>query len=147
MENDWKELHTSSIVIDGHMDTLSLIHSQSTYGINKKRTLVQGGKDGHVNLARLSADGVNAAILATYVQTPFIPQLAQQHSLQMIGYAHDQIETKGDRLMLIKKASDIAKAKKPAGSASFLAWKAVSRLARVLKPSGASMSSGCATSA
>jgi membrane dipeptidase len=112
MQSNWKEIHAASVVIDGHMDTLSLIHSQSAYGQGTKRSLAQGAKDGHVDLGRLASGGVTAAILATYVQPPFVAHLAKEHVLQMIGYAHNQVSIQGDRLMLIKKASDVTKAKK-----------------------------------
>ena len=112
MLSNWKELHAASIVIDGHMDTLSLIHRQSSYGKETKRSLIQGTKDTHVDLARLASGGVTAGIMATYVHPQFVTHFAKEHVLEMIGYTHNQVSIHGDRLMLIRKASDITKAKK-----------------------------------
>ncbi|MGQ9632137.1 MAG: dipeptidase [bacterium] len=101
---NWRELHEKSLVIDGHFDTLSKICAK---GQN-----IADDLKGQVDLGKLSRGGVDAAIFAVFVESPFRERFAIHRAAEIIGYGLRQIDKNPESLTLVRRFPDIERAKK-----------------------------------
>lgn len=96
------ELHQTSLVFDGHCDTLLSL-------VEGTRCFVERSDTGHVDLPRLRAGGVDAQIFACWVggaeaERPLLD------FLHMADALHTEIETNPDDLVLARCADDVEQA-------------------------------------
>ena len=106
-------LHTSSIVIDGHCDTLGDV-------LDGARTLGERSSLGQVDLPRLKEGGVTAQIFACFVPVDQYRRGATRHALQRIDTFYQALEAYPKDLMLATTAADIRKAKRAGKVAGIL---------------------------
>ena len=98
-------LHTGSIVIDGHCDTLGDV-------LDGTRTLGERSNLGQVDLPRLKQGGVTAQIFACFVPVDQYRRGATRHALQRIDTFYQALEAYPKDLMFATTAADIRKAKR-----------------------------------
>ena len=106
-------LHTGSIVIDGHCDTLGDV-------LDGTRTLGKRSILGQVDLPRLKEGGVTAQIFACFVPVDQYRRGATRHALQRIDTFFQALEAHPKDLMLATTAADIRKAKRAGKVAGIL---------------------------
>ena len=106
-------LHTGSIVIDGHCDTLGDV-------LDGTRTLGERSNLGQVDLPRLKQGGVTAQIFACFVPVDQYRRGATRHALQRIDTFYQALEAYPKDLMLATTAADIRKAKRAGKVAGIL---------------------------
>jgi membrane dipeptidase len=92
-------LHARALVWDAHMDSLL-------------RALVEGydlgaAAPGHADLDRWRDGGVNAQVLALWVDTIYVPHHAAQRALQQADVLFSLIERYPERVALARSAADV----------------------------------------
>ena len=104
---DAATLHTASIVIDGHCDTLLRLLADEQESMPGEAP--RG--NGHIDLERLKTGGVTAQNFACYLRPQYLPSRATRETLRMLDRFHRfQAEHAAD-LCLATCASDIERAK------------------------------------
>lgn len=97
-----RRLHAASLVFDGHCDTLLDV-------LEGERRLAEQSEDGHLDLPRLRAGGVDAQIFACWVggaeaEDPLVDFLRLADTL------HAEVEDSPDDAVLARCASDVERA-------------------------------------
>ena len=87
------------IVLDSHCDTPSLMIKGLDIGIDNK--------DGHVDIPKLAAGGVDAAFFALYTSAELSPEAATSRALEMLASIYDALGKYGDRIALALTPDDV----------------------------------------
>lgn len=102
---DAEELHSRSIVIDAHCDTVQLI-ADHDYVFGERH------ETHHLDLPRMKEGGITAQIFAVFVGATYLPGQATLRALQLIDTLHQAVEAYPDDLRLVIRADDIVDAKR-----------------------------------
>lgn len=125
------DLHASSIIFDGHCDTLIPVRE----GLRRldQRVEVNPGGDSrdvrHVDLPRLREAGVTAQIFACFVREQFLPAGATLEALRLIDAFYGALEENPDALLLATTAADVERAKATGRVAGILSLEGAEPLA------------------
>jgi membrane dipeptidase len=108
------DLHERAFVMDAHVHVMS-------------RQLLQGVEfggrlpDGHVDLPRLQAGGIDAVFFSVYTPEPYYPARHEvKNTFRVVELALDQIEKNRDRIELALNASDLERIARSGKVAAFL---------------------------
>jgi membrane dipeptidase len=100
-----ESLHTDAIVIDTHIDTAThLLWRSPDFSTNLA--------DGHVDIPRLRAGGVDAAMFAVWIDEGFSNEDALKLVLRGIDTIHRTVTSYPDDLIFARNAADVRAAKK-----------------------------------
>jgi membrane dipeptidase len=100
-----ESLHTDAIVIDTHIDTAThLLWRSPDFSTNLA--------DGHVDIPRLRAGGVDAAMFAVWIDEGFSNEDALKLVLRGIDTIHRTVNSYPDDLIFARNAADVRAAKK-----------------------------------
>ena len=113
------ELHRTSIVIDGHCDTLLRFLMQESAKLRPPPGAVPENA-GHIDVERLKQGGVTAQNFACYILPRFLPAQATHQTLAMIDALYRRIDEHSDDLCLATSAGDIERAKQAGKVAALL---------------------------
>lgn len=101
---DHQALHRSSIVFDGHCDTL-------LSALNAPRPILERSTCGHADLPRLHEGGVTAQVFALFAKPPALGGTAPTwEALRMLDVFYQALESSSD-LLLATSAADVRRAK------------------------------------
>jgi membrane dipeptidase len=101
---DAEALHRSSIVFDGHCDTL-LRMAEGKLKLSARST------EGHIDLPRLRDGGVTAQVFAIFVEDKYLPAGAAVQTLRVLDTLYDALQDNADALLLATTVEDIESAK------------------------------------
>jgi membrane dipeptidase len=101
---DAEALHRSSIVFDGHCDTL-LRMAEGKLKLSARST------EGHSDLPRLRDGGVTAQVFAIFVEDKYLPAGAAVQTLRVLDTLYDALQDNADALLLATTVEDIESAK------------------------------------
>jgi len=106
-------LHASSIVFDGHCDTLLSIRDGERRLAERRESQPQGDitHSLHIDLPRLREGGVTAQIFACFVRARYLPADATNEALRLIDAFYRSVEENTDALLPATTASDVERAK------------------------------------
>ncbi len=96
------QLHQQSFVFDGHCDTLGAALPGPKY-----RDLRQWGKEGHLDIPRLRAGGINCQIFAAFPGGERLQACATSASLERVHVLLDLVQSVPDDMCLIQTAEDL----------------------------------------
>ncbi len=97
-------LHFDTLVIDGHCDSIG-------QQLDGARWLGERSEEGHIDLPRLRAGGVDAQFFACFVPVPFQRHGAVTHALARLDQLHLLAERHPNELVIARSAADIRQAK------------------------------------
>jgi membrane dipeptidase len=106
---DAKTLHQTSIVIDGHCDTL--LRWQAQEQGRMPASPLPGEGRGHIDLERLKLGGVTAQNFACFIWPQYLPSQATRQTLCLIDLFYRTQADHADELCLATCAGDIRRAK------------------------------------
>lgn len=108
-----EQLHNSSIIFDGHCDTLISIRDGERRLGERGQPRPDGGvtSSQHTDLPRLLEGGVTAQIFACFVRQRFLPADATNEALRLIDAFYRALEKNPDTLLLATTAVDVEQAK------------------------------------
>ena len=108
-----ENLHASSVIFDGHCDTLISIRENERRLSERCQPQPHGGvtSSRHIDLPRLLEGGVTAQIFACFVRQRFLPSDATNEALRLIDTFYRSVEENPDRLLLATRAADVERAK------------------------------------
>lgn len=113
------KLHENLIVIDGHCDTaLDLVGSSYANPGMEPRDFLLRGTRGHVDLPRLIEGGVTCQVMAMFTNDRNVAE-ANAYTKALFSGIEDVL-SRTDRLILVRRAADIVRAKRE-GSVAALA--------------------------
>ncbi|MBI9045895.1 MAG: dipeptidase [Anaerolineaceae bacterium] len=125
MSSEAKKLHTNSIVVDGHCDTLMKIENGSLdFGkgpIENSKNLNLGSNVSHIDLPRLKAGGVTTQVMACFVEKKFLPADATNQALRMIDGLYRVLDKHDSSFKLVKTAKEIEVVKEKGINSAMLA--------------------------
>lgn len=101
---DTMALHRSSIIFDGHCDTLLSV-------LEGKRKFGERSPEGHIDLPRLHEGGVTAQVFAIFIEERYLPAGAAKQTLRLLDTLYRELEDNTDSFMLSLRAEDVEKAK------------------------------------
>ena len=114
-----EKLHERLIVIDGHCDTaLDLVGSSYANPGMEPRDFLLRGTRGHVDLPRLIEGGVTCQVMAMFTNDRNVAE-ANAYTKALFSGIEDVL-SRTDRLILVRRAADIVRAKRE-GSVAALA--------------------------
>jgi len=99
-----EELHRSSIVFDGHCDSLLRV-------VEGQLKLAERSSEGHIDLPRLHDAGVTAQVFAIFIEDKYLPAQAARQTLRALDAFYRELEANADALVLATKAADVEQAK------------------------------------
>jgi len=108
-----KNLHASSVIFDGHCDTLLPIRD----GDRRLGERVPAKAEGdlltsqHIDLPRLLEGGVTAQIFACFARKPYLPSDATNEALRLIDAFYQALDENPDTLLQATTAADVEQAK------------------------------------
>jgi len=108
-----KDLHGSSVIFDGHCDTLIPIRDGDRLLDERSQPLPEGSVTGsrHVDLPRLLEGGMTAQTFACFVRGQFLPSDATNEALRLIDAFYRALDGNSETLMLATRAADVERAK------------------------------------
>ena len=108
-----KDLHASSVIFDGHCDTLLSIRGGDRRLSERSQPLPDGGvtSSQHIDLPRLLEGGVTAQTFACFVRQPFLPSDATNEALRLIDAFYRALDENPEALLLATTAADVERAK------------------------------------
>ena len=98
------EVHFDALVFDGHCDSIG-------DQLERGRWLGDRSDQGHIDLPRLRAGGVNAQIFACYVPVPYQRHGAVTHALERFDQLLLLAEQLPDQVVIAHTAGDVRRAK------------------------------------
>jgi membrane dipeptidase len=101
---DVEALHRSSVVFDGHCDTLLRV-------AEGKHKLSERSTEGHIDLPRLRDGGVTAQVFAIFVEDKHLPAGAAAQTLRVLDTFYGELQDNADGLLLATRAEDVERAK------------------------------------
>jgi membrane dipeptidase len=101
---DTEALHRSSIVFDGHCDTLLRV-------VEDQLKLAERSSEGHIDLPRLREGGVTAQVFAMFIEDRYLPAGAAKQTLRVLDAFYRELEANADALVLATKAAHVEQAK------------------------------------
>ncbi len=108
-----KSLHASSVIFDGHCDTLISIRDGDRRLGERCQVQPDGGviSSQHIDLPRLLEGGVTAQIFACFVRQQFLPSDATNEALRLIDAFYRALDENPEALLLATTAADVEQAK------------------------------------
>ncbi|MBI5359431.1 MAG: membrane dipeptidase [Planctomycetes bacterium] len=103
---NYLELHKNSIVIDCHADSLARCFGENPADLSVK------AEKGHWDVPRAVEGGVTCQVLAMCTCSRYDVQSPVRHVMEMADAGISLIEKNSDRLLLVRTAGDITRAKK-----------------------------------
>jgi membrane dipeptidase len=104
MDVNTEELHRSSIVFDGHCDTLLRV-------VEGQLKMAERSSEGHIDLPRLHDGGVTAQVFAIFIEDKYLPAGAARQTLRVLDALYRELEANAHALVLATKAADVEQAK------------------------------------
>lgn len=95
------DLHRRATVVDSHCDTLIEV-------AGGRRSLGTQTAEGHVDLPRLAAGGVDVQFFACFIEPEFKPDRALKRTVQLIDCFYRELDANQDQLGLATTAGEIA---------------------------------------
>ena len=105
-------LHFSSVVLDAHCDTLTVLEDQ-------ERDLGERSARGHLDIPRLMQGGVQVQFFAAFID-PSFKRAPVLRALELIDLYHRELERHGSLLQHVQSAGDLEKAAAAGKIASLL---------------------------
>jgi membrane dipeptidase len=108
-----ENLHASSVIFDGHCDTLIPVRDGDRRLDERVQPQAEGGvlTSQHIDLPRLVEGGVTAQIFACFVREQFLPSDATNEALRLIDAFYQALDGNPDTLLLATTAADVERAK------------------------------------
>lgn len=108
-----RELYDSSIIFDGHCDTLIPLRDNERRLGERCQARPDGGvtSSQHLDLPRLLEGGVTAQTFACFVRKQFLPSDATNEALRLIDAFYQALDENPDTLLLATTAADVERAK------------------------------------
>ena len=108
-----KSLHASSVIFDGHCDTLISIRDGNRRLDERCQVRPDGGviSSQHIDLPRLLEGGVTAQTFACFVRQQFLPSDATNEALRLIDAFYRALDENPEALLLATTAADVERAK------------------------------------
>lgn len=108
-----QDLHASSVIFDGHCDTLISVRDGDRRLSERCQVLPDGGvlTSRHVDLPRLLEGGVTAQAFACFVRRQFLPSDATNEALRLIDAFYCALDETAEALLLAITAADVERAK------------------------------------
>ena len=108
-----KSLHASSLIFDGHCDTLISIRDGDRRLGERCQVQPDGGvtSSQHIDLPRLLEGSVTAQIFACFVRQQFLPSDATNEALRLIDAFYRALDENPESLLLATTAADVERAK------------------------------------
>lgn len=94
------DFHQSLTVVDSHCDTI-------LEWVNRGRDLTVRGAEGHVDLPRLAAGGVDVQFFACYIEPQFKPDRGLPRALELVDAVHRLAAANPDRMEIAYNRADI----------------------------------------
>ncbi len=108
------DLHHDAFVMDGHVHVM-------TRQLLEKSDIGQRYRDGHVDLPRARAGGLDAMFFSVYTPEPYYPgRFELKNTMRVVELALDQIEKNRDVIELARTASEIERVSRQGKIAAFL---------------------------
>ena len=118
---DADTVHRSSIVFDGHCDTL-------LRAVEGKLKLGERSSEGHLDLPRLREGGVTAQVFAIFVEDRYLPAGAAKQTSRVLDAFYRELEVNADALVLATKAGDVEEAKAAGKAAAVIGFEGAEAL-------------------
>jgi len=99
-----RQIHRRALVIDAHADTPQRLLFETTFDIGKPH------EDGHVDIPRLRAGGVDAQFFSIWVPSTLTGPPAVKRALDLIDTVRDAVRTHPQDLVLATTAAEIRRA-------------------------------------
>jgi membrane dipeptidase len=108
-----ENLHASSVIFDGHCDTLIPVRDGDRRLGERVQPQTEGGvlTSQHIDLPRLLKGGVTAQIFACFVRQQFLPSDATNEALRLIDAFYGALDENPEALLLATRAADVERAK------------------------------------
>lgn len=87
--------------IDGHSDTMLRVMNEADFDF------FAHNHDGHLDLPRLKAGGVNLQIMALFIESQYKPHQALARTFEMCGAFHRLLRQGKDKLTFVKSKEDL----------------------------------------
>ncbi len=101
ISNDALRLHSQSIVVDGHVDTLLELVNGKIFNLKEKNTI------SHVDIPRMIEGGINVQIFAAFIEPAYKPERSLKRTLQMISRFYKEITANADYIAPVLRYNDI----------------------------------------
>ncbi|MEG6615677.1 dipeptidase [Peptococcaceae bacterium 1198_IL3148] len=95
-----KELHQSTVLLDAHCDTLLKLHQH-------KKSLGDNLTNGHIDLGKLKAGGVNVQFFAIFIDPDYGEARGCQRALELIDVYYQQCDQYQDQIVPATSSNDI----------------------------------------
>ena len=95
-----RRLHQEAVVVDGHCDTLLDLAAG-------RRRLGERSEQGHADLPRLAAGGVNVQIFAHYIEPEYKPDRALRRFLELLDVFYREAEANRDRMAVVTSYAEL----------------------------------------
>lgn len=123
MEERIQQLHQAALVVDTHCDTLLRVVGRS-FGHGQGQPayhLRDRHSEGHIDLPRLRAGGVNVQFFAAYIEPIYKPDRALRRTLQIFDAFYQELAANGDQMLLATSVADIKAAQEQGKLAAVMA--------------------------
>lgn len=109
MEEKIRQLHQDAIVIDTHCDTLLRVLGRSNAHGQKQDSyhLRDLHEEGHIDLPRLMAGGIDVQFFAAYIEPIYKPDRSLKRTLQIFDSFFTELEANADQMILATSVADI----------------------------------------
>lgn len=113
LDSETKKLHDSSIIFDGHCDTLIDLREGERKFTERHEPDPEGEltESRHIDLPRLLEGGVTAQIFACFVRDQFLPADATNEALRLIDAFYGAVDDSLNGLSLATTAAEVERAK------------------------------------
>lgn len=111
MSQDAPRIHSESIVIDAHCDTILEVAEAVTMPGRQTRDFFSRSEAGDIDLPRLKAGGVTCQVMALYVEPLYKPARSARRTLELLDSFYSLLDESED-FRLATTAADIERAKR-----------------------------------
>ena len=102
-KSDWRAIHESAVIIDGHADTPQRF-------VNEGYDLASPAGEGHMDLAKIRAGNLGAQFFSIWPDLERYRGHYPRRTLELIDSVYQQVARHPDRMMMAYTADDIVRA-------------------------------------